>query len=45
MNNQTKSFVRRLDYEDRVLELSRLIGGEEITETTINHAREILDAK
>ncbi len=43
ISNETQSFVRKLNDEDRILEISRLIGGSNITNTTISHAKEILE--
>lgn len=34
--------VERLKEDERIQELARLLGGVEVTETTINHAREML---
>jgi DNA repair protein RecN (Recombination protein N) len=34
--------VERLQEDERVEELARLLGGVEVTETTIKHAREML---
>ncbi|MFC4727598.1 DNA repair protein RecN [Coralloluteibacterium thermophilus] len=39
----THSGVRRLDAEDRVEEIARMLGGVEITETTRAHARQMLE--
>ncbi|NWG39671.1 MAG: DNA repair protein RecN [Hydrogenophilaceae bacterium] len=36
------SQVEQLDREDRVFEIARMLGGREITETTLKHAREML---
>lgn len=40
--NKTFTTVENLDRDGRILELSRIIGGEIITETTKNTARELL---
>lgn len=40
--NQTKAFVKPLDHELRTLELARMLGGVEVTETTRQHAEEML---
>jgi len=29
--------------EERVMEIARMLGGQEITETTLKHAREMLE--
>lgn len=39
---QTASYIRGLDPEQRVLELARMSGGLEINESTLNHARHLL---
>lgn len=36
------TFIKKLDEEERVLELAKLLGGVDLTETTINHAKEML---
>ncbi|MDD7408697.1 MAG: DNA repair protein RecN [Anaerovoracaceae bacterium] len=36
--------ITRLDGEDRVLEIARLLGGTNITETTLKSARELIEA-
>jgi DNA repair protein RecN (Recombination protein N) len=41
---QTRTTVRAIDGEDRLLELAEMIGGQRITETTKAQARELLDA-
>lgn len=38
----TLTKVRKLTYDERVLEMARLLGGVNVTETTINHAKEML---
>lgn len=40
---RTRTGVRRLDGDDRTRELARMLGGMEITENTLNHAREMLE--
>ncbi len=39
---RTEVTISRLDYEGRIEELARMIGGAEITELTRRHARELL---
>lgn len=39
---RTKVFVNKLDGEDRVLEISKLLGGEEMTPQAIANARELI---
>ncbi len=41
-NGQTLSTIAKLDDADRVEEVARMLGGIEITETTRQHAREML---
>ncbi|MDK4539101.1 DNA repair protein RecN, partial [Kingella kingae] len=40
---QTISEIRVLDNESRVQEIARMLGGEKITDTTLNHASEMLN--
>jgi len=42
LKDDTKIIIRPLDKEDRVKEISRLIGGNVITELTIKNAEELL---
>jgi DNA repair protein RecN (Recombination protein N) len=42
VGSRTETTVRLLDESERVEELSRMLGGETITETTREHAREML---
>jgi len=41
-DNRTVTEVKKLDYEERVDELARLLGGVDLTDTTRMHAREML---
>lgn len=41
-DNKINTNVSKLDEERRVEELGRLLGGVDVTETTLNHAREML---
>lgn len=43
IDNNTITSVKKLNYEERVDELSRLLGGAKLTETTKLHAKEMLD--
>ena len=43
INGRAESFVHELDYEERVDELARMIGGIEITEKQLSAAREMLN--
>lgn len=45
MNDQTISRIVRLDSNQRVEEIARMLGGVEITQTTRQHAAEMLDIK
>jgi DNA repair protein RecN (Recombination protein N) len=40
--SRTETSVQRLDQSERIEELARMLGGRTITETTRNHAREML---
>lgn len=40
--NETKTLINKLNTKDRINEISRLIGGNKITELTLNHAKEML---
>ncbi|WP_027417559.1 DNA repair protein RecN [Aneurinibacillus terranovensis] len=42
-DKETQTKVERLSHENRVIELARMLGGVEVTETTKDHAREMLD--
>jgi DNA repair protein RecN (Recombination protein N) len=42
VNNETVSQIKLLDEGGRVEELARMLGGVKITETTIDHAKELL---
>lgn len=39
---RTETVIRRLDMEERVREIATLVGGEQISETTLKNARELL---
>lgn len=41
-NGRTITKIRELSKEDRILELARIIDGDNLTETAINHAKEML---
>ena len=43
-NNVTQTLVRPLSEQDRVLEIGKLLGGEEVTESVLQSARELLDS-
>jgi DNA repair protein RecN (Recombination protein N) len=40
---RTRTSITLLDLEDRYQEIARMLGGEKITQTTLAHAREILN--
>lgn len=42
-NGRTKTQINQLDGEDRLEEIARMLGGEKITQTTLDHAREMLN--
>jgi DNA repair protein RecN (Recombination protein N) len=41
-DNRTFTRIRHLNGDDRVTELARMLGGAQVTETTLNHAREMI---
>ncbi|WP_297527828.1 DNA repair protein RecN [Thiohalobacter sp.] len=41
--DQTRTRIRTLSGEERVEEVARMLGGVEVTESTLNHAREMLE--
>ncbi|MDY6879681.1 MAG: DNA repair protein RecN [Desulfatiglans sp.] len=44
VDGRTKTAISELDHEGRVLEIARLLGGQEITPKALDHAREMLSA-
>jgi len=40
---RTKTVIRRLNATERIEEIARMLGGEKITQATLDHAREMLD--
>jgi DNA repair protein RecN (Recombination protein N) len=40
---RTRTSINLLNAEDRYQEIARMLGGEKITQTTLAHAREMLD--
>lgn len=42
-NNKTHIKIEKLDYNGKINELSRIISGSEITETTLNHSKELIE--
>jgi DNA repair protein RecN (Recombination protein N) len=43
VQGQTISHIQVLNRQDRVQEIARMLGGSDITETTLRHARELLN--
>ena len=43
IGGRTQTAIRPLSEEDRHKEIARMLGGEKITETTLEHARELLE--
>ena len=41
-DGRTRTHVRRLDDEERVEELARMLGGRDSTSVALRHARELL---
>jgi DNA repair protein RecN (Recombination protein N) len=41
---RTKTFIKRLNGDERVKEIARMLGGEKITPATMVHAREMLNS-
>ena len=41
--NSTRTYIRKLTEDQRATEIAKLLGGESVTETHINSARELLD--
>ena len=39
----TLEYLVKLQTEDRILEIAQMLGGEEISETAILHAKELLN--
>jgi DNA repair protein RecN (Recombination protein N) len=43
IKDRTETIAKRLDESERIQELSRMLGGETITQTVRNHALEMLE--
>jgi DNA repair protein RecN (Recombination protein N) len=43
IKGRTTTAIKLLDRQDRYKEIARMLGGEEITRTTLDHAREMLE--
>ncbi len=44
VEGKTKSNLKQLSYQERVNEIAEMIGGKDLSETAINHAKELLSA-
>ena len=42
VDGKTKSNLKHLSHQERVNEIAEMIGGKELTETALNHAKELL---
>uniref|UniRef100_A0A7C4U6D3 DNA repair protein RecN n=1 Tax=candidate division WOR-3 bacterium TaxID=2052148 RepID=A0A7C4U6D3_UNCW3 len=42
---RTRTFVKKLDGEERIKEIARMLGGEEITESAYLHAKKLIEMK
>lgn len=42
-DNKTKTIVSRLNHDDRIKELARLLGGVDLTDVTLKHAEEMIE--
>jgi len=40
---RTRTAIQPLSKKDRLREIARMLGGEKITQTTLDHARELLE--
>jgi len=40
---RTKTFIKHLDETERIHEIARMLGGEKITQATLDHASELLN--
>lgn len=45
VNNKTSTTVKRLDAKGRVVEIARMLAGENVTEAVLQHAEELLNEK
>jgi len=43
-NDRTVTRVERLSLDERIMEIARMLGGETITETTLKHAKEMIES-
>ncbi len=42
-NVSTTTVIKKLEYQDRIIELGRLLGSKKLTDLTIQHAKEMLE--
>ena len=42
-NQNTKTSIKKLNKEERVIEIAEMLGGKDITQTALNHANQLLD--
>jgi len=42
VEGRTATMISELDYEDRVKEIARLLGGKKVSQKAVAHARELL---
>jgi len=42
-NEHTRTEIKKLSQNDRIREIAKLLGGEELTESTLNNARELME--
>ena len=42
--DRTITRVERLSQDERIMEIARMLGGEKITDTTLRHAREMIES-
>ena len=42
--DRTVTRVERLSQDERVMEIARMLGGEKITDTTLRHAKEMIES-
>ena len=43
VNGKAKTQINKLSYDERILELARLLGGVNVTKTTLQHAKEMIE--
>jgi DNA repair protein RecN (Recombination protein N) len=43
VNGKTQTSIKKLTDDERIVEMARLLGGVNVTETTLNHAREMIE--